>query len=618
MERIAGFIRFDQQLIEESTLEEQLASMKFTGGSHDATARASGVSFGVSCPGPGVGFVHCNKELGLICVAQIRFLETNDLRRRLSCSDDLSLPEILCLAYKKWGQELPTALDGEYALVVHDSKTQKVFACRDPLGACPLVYTFVASKYFAFASQVEGLLVLPDFEPTLDDEKIADFLLGDEGQGLSPEKTFYAQISVLGRGHSLTVKSDSINTSAYWSVQDSLEPYPADKAKYLYSLLEDSILRATTGFSKAGIALSGGVDSGGVWSILRYLIKSEQHSTLKEDGICLVSLLDRAGEANWEKAGIDSHFETFEGMKHVLSPPDSEEMFGPFHELLTQTVDPYDFQNTAWLFHILSCMKSSGVEVALTGTDGDMLCSGNPYLLADLFAKLHLAEAFRELAGLSKVYGVSQFKLLSVFGLLPLLPHALSKSIYDLRHKPSVGTLIHPEFVKHTDLQDRLQIAHLKRTRYTSANDKHASLFGGLLQAVRQRHDRIGSFFGIEVLSPLLSPELCRFCVSLPQQDKLYRGQTKKILREALAGVLDDSIRLQPNENRGVGAEFQTAYFKTFESQILGTIKKEQAVLSEFVSFDAVGSLVKSWQENPKERSEEPILRLYTLSKFLA
>lgn len=68
--------------------------------------------------------------------------------------------EILLPMYEKYGPEMFSMLDAEYALVIYDHKRKSLVAARDPIGIRPLFYGYPAEGEIVFASEAKNLVGL--------------------------------------------------------------------------------------------------------------------------------------------------------------------------------------------------------------------------------------------------------------------------------------------------------------------------------------------------------------------------------------------------------------------------------------------------------------------------
>lgn len=79
----------------------------------------------------------------------------------------------------------------------------------------------------------------------------------------------------------------------------------------------------------------------------------------------------------------------------------------------------------------------------------------------------------------------------------------------------------------------------LSKLNATLDNDFHRTL----LPSILKNFDRCSMAHGIEVRLPFMDYRLVSYAFSLPPEDKLGGGYTKRILREAMVGIMPESIR---------------------------------------------------------------------------
>lgn len=67
--------------------------------------------------------------------------------------------EVIIAAYQEWGEKCVLHFNGMFAFAIWDSRAEKLFIARDPLGIKPLYYA-QTKQGFAFASEIKALLTL--------------------------------------------------------------------------------------------------------------------------------------------------------------------------------------------------------------------------------------------------------------------------------------------------------------------------------------------------------------------------------------------------------------------------------------------------------------------------
>ena len=128
--------------------------------------------------------------------------------------------QLILEAYKKWDEECPEYLLGDFAFVIWDKRKKILFCARDHFGVKPFYYYYQANNFFAFGSEIKALLCLPQVPEKLNEVRIGDFLaLMMEDKTI----TTYKDILRLPPAHSMVVSQSGINLRCYWELDPNRE-----------------------------------------------------------------------------------------------------------------------------------------------------------------------------------------------------------------------------------------------------------------------------------------------------------------------------------------------------------------------------------------------------------
>ena len=164
-------------------------------------------------------------ETGLVITADARIDNRDEL------FDALSIPHparpgtpdgaLILKAYCKWGEDCPSHLLGAFAFAVWDKNEQSLFCARDHMGFKPFYY-YRSPRIFIFASEVNGVLSVPEVPRRLSEPAVAYYLTQNHEDR---EITFYEEILRLPSAHTLTARrTGKLKKSRYWTcspAQDS-------------------------------------------------------------------------------------------------------------------------------------------------------------------------------------------------------------------------------------------------------------------------------------------------------------------------------------------------------------------------------------------------------------
>jgi asparagine synthase (glutamine-hydrolysing) len=105
--------------------------------------------------------------------------------------------ELVLHAYETWGTASLGRIDGDFALVIWDTRKREVFCARDRLGIRSLHYSWDGSR-FVFASDLHAILALPGFAKRLNEGMLAEFLAAEFH---SCDETLWDGVLRLEAGH---------------------------------------------------------------------------------------------------------------------------------------------------------------------------------------------------------------------------------------------------------------------------------------------------------------------------------------------------------------------------------------------------------------------------------
>ncbi len=117
----------------------------------------------------------------------------------------------------------------------------------------------------------------------------------------------------------------------------------------------------------------------------------------------------------------------------------------------------------------------------------------------------------------------------------------------------------------------------------------------------------------LEARVPLLDHPLVEFAVGLPARLKRRDGTSKWILREAIAGLVPDSVFVQPK--RGFGVPL-ARWFREELSHRLDTLLRPERSVYEFVDRESVARLIREHRAGRRDHSQM-IWRVLVLDLWL-
>lgn len=534
--------------------------------------------------------------------------------------DSPSNADLLCGAWRKWGEEMWRHVTGDYALAAWDADTGQLTLARDRVGARPLFWTRT-EDFVAFASEPEALLALPGVSTSPNMDRVASWLVPafsfEDRAG-----TFYGAIRRVLPGTTLTFHGGGQPRERVCSsfvAQPPLTLAGPDEALELFSTAFDAAVRDAIDPGSTGVMLSGGIDSASV------------HASALRQGLPLQRLAVVADtvQAPGERENIDAMLRQSAGDAtaiHAACLWSHADMPRLLHEVFERA---HPIRNSMLLPMVIGQIASSaGIHAMLDGIDGDLVMNSPD----DYAGRLALAgqprHAWRESRAAArhntylKHRSAEHILARGLATLLEPTPLALLRSRFaDLHHgtRPFSGVL-HPSLVKSLHLRERtlerrLSLHRARLTRDWSAYLAWSWANPGFMRGMEGFDLTLGRF-GIDSRHPWCDGRVIDLFLRLPLDVVVREGWTKWIARKAYKPQLGRVA--WHSGKRHFGPAITRAVIKAGAEHVSDALADSERRLEEIIDPLALVHARREWSTHA-ERSEhvDLILSLVTLQRWL-
>ncbi len=213
-------------------------------------------------------------ESGLALASWARLDNREDLGRELDLRrplEETTDPQLILLAYRKWGVDCPQRLLGDFAFVVFDPAKKSAFLARDPLGVRPLSYR-LEDGFLRFAVSLSVFAHAPGWESDKNPDWMARYLIQ---HSYDPRTTPYRRVFKLPPGHRLLVGEEKDRMESYFHFRDDPPPARRRSAEWVEAYreaFEEAVRCRMRSAFPLGTENSGGLDSAGITACLAHLL----------------------------------------------------------------------------------------------------------------------------------------------------------------------------------------------------------------------------------------------------------------------------------------------------------------------------------------------------------
>lgn len=453
---------------------------------------------------------------------------------------------LVSLAFDKWGEEVCSHLEGDWALAAWDSRERRLLMARDACGNSSLYY-YEGNRFMAFASSLKALLALPGTAKGHDELSLVEVLVNWQHDA---ELTAYKGFRRLLGAQTLVVGPEGRSRiGRYWSAEGH-EPLRYRREEDYEEAFLEHYNRAVQGCLRTqrpvAAMLSSGRDSSSVVSLAARLLAFQGRTLtaytsvpcMPPDGARqhhlgnewdLAHAAARMAGANVRHIAIDAaDYRILQGMDHFLDIHDGPSCASGNHY---------------WLQAISETAARNGAGVVLTGQMGNATVSwgGNGSALLALLQGDPQTAMQLLLHAEQNPWQIMRRQVLKPL-LTPIL--RFSRRLKSPNGEPwREYSAVNPRMAAKLGLDRRMRAAGFDPT-YTISPlvDTQTLLFEPYYRVAFQIWSEMSAWHGVSFLDPTANLKLAEFLLRVPDSQFRRNGQDSSLFRRSLRGRLPERI----------------------------------------------------------------------------
>ena len=512
-----------------------------------------------------------NEDEHLLLVMDGRVDNFEELRRDLLARGallrDRSDAELVLRAYEVWGEDCPDRIIGEFVFFIWDARHQRLFGARDAAGTRHFYY-HAGKGWFAFASEIKGLLALGRIEPRLNESRLLDYLV-DEFDRDDEVGTFYQGIDRMPAGHAMSVTAQGIKTWRYWNPGNlpALEFASLEEcAEAFMAQLRVAVKCRLRSIGPVGAMLSGGLDSSSIVGLISKEFRADLTQPLKTFSLIRE---DRENCPDWRAIREMLKDDWLDPV--IITSALSSEVCRTYFDNIKNLNEPFALSQGFTDSLVFNAAREDGCRVVLDGMAGDLLFYSFDRSMDCILREMMLTQipAFHAACrrhgidkGFSRVLAWKSLRLVT-----PEKLRVVYRKLRDRRKlsgsKPGgapgdILNLLHRETARHylaTKYAQRQQAA----ANVKPGNDQaaHARNFtSGLLSFAHEVNGQLALSMGVEPRSPFSDRRVIEFAIRMPLAAKLCLPWYKHLMRNCMAGILPEDVRWRSDIGNHPGWKF--------------------------------------------------------------
>ena len=471
--------------------------------------------------------------------------------------------EVLLVSFIHWREKCVDKFNGIFAFAVWDTKEQTLFFARDRMGVKPLFF-YNYEKGLIFASEIKTLLCNPKVMPKIDEEGLMEIFF--IGPGRTPGQGIIKGVKELLPGeYAYFSKNNGLIRKKYWSLK--AKPFndnfnvAVEKTRYL---VMDAIKRQLVSDVPLCCFLSGGLDSSIISKIAAdYYVRNGkgQISTYSVDYVDNAKYFKKSlFQPNSDNEYIEIMINAIKS-KHNYVILENKALIKSLYEATLARDLPGMADIDSSLLLLCKEIKNE-FTVALSGECSDEIFGGYPWYHNKEILFSNTFPWARSLDIRKKI-----------------LKKGLLKNAEEYVQQKYLDT------INHTD----------KLSNENKINSRMREMFmlniNWFMQTLLDRKDRMSMYNGLEVRVPFCDYRIVEYAYNMPWETKAFKGREKGILREAMKGILPDSIVFR--KKSPYPKTHNPMYFALIKKEITKVLKNKNSILSQILDYNNIYEIME-------------------------
>lgn len=454
--------------------------------------------------------------------------------------------EVLLRTFAVWGEAALDKLRGMFAFVVWDKREKRLFAARDRFGIKPL-YLVQSPHGVAFASEIKQLLGLPGVNGRMNVARVHDFL--SAGIADHTSETMFDGVMQIRGGECISVETGKGHIEAtirrwYATTVPDIRLSEAEAAERFRAALTESVALHLRSDVPVGSCLSGGLDSSAIVCLMSEFMGSRKGGPK----VNTVSACYPEKSVD-EKPFMDEIVAHAETIPHFIYPR-AEDVFAKASDITWHQDEPFGSSSIFAQWCVFDEAKRAGIKVMLDGQGADEPLAGYhssfSYYTAGLIRQREYRMLLRTMRERKAFHGLPIADQLKTY-LLPALPGKLASALRGTRQAVVHHNWLDGDVLReHGNPKGALALASelLELPPVIDIRTLCMTLtYASNLQMLLHWEDRNSMAHSIEARVPFLDHPLVEFVLALGNDHKIVGGDTKRVLRTGMAGILPEKVR---------------------------------------------------------------------------
>lgn len=539
------------------------------------------------------------------------------LKLNKSVSQEYTDGQIMYHMIREYGKECFSMFLGTYSFFYYDINKKEAYLAADSVASRSIYYHYDKGVLY-FSTLLDPIIQVLNHNVEWNLRWINDYLaLNELAMYTESEETPYKDIFKLSPGKALVVTKEECDKITYYSPFSDIRYNKTDKEfreefTYLFRSCVEDTLRSEANTS---ILLSGGLDSNSVAALAAPYLDNKNEKLYSYTSIPEYQQDSDEGQyyIHNERALVEETASIFKNIEPSFIDCKGMNCWDFAEEIMSYFELPYKaLQNVIWMLEAMKQARNHDCRIMLTGQYGNTTISFGSFEIyfTTLLRKRKICELYKQVNAFNAIYHKGRR---FVYG--DLLKSLRKKKTKVKKEDMFSKVYVNKKLIDFYDTQERFKSKRYNMDidmKLTQDEYRPYMYNENALVQIGEIETKMSLMTGVLLRDPTRDRRLIEFCLRIPENQYVYNGVSRRLVREYLKGYVPDHIINDWAHKGRQSADMLDRINKTWPNIYPQCIKiTESKVAQKLLEVDMVKKQLYDYKDGFPKGSDFEVMKLF-------
>lgn len=540
----------------------------------------------------------------------------NKLGIKKSAHQEYTDGQIMYHMIREYGKESFPMFLGTYSFFYYDMNKGEAYLAADSVASRSIYYHYTKGILY-FSTLIDPIIQVLERNVEWNCRWINDYLaLNELGMYTECEETPYKNIFKVSPGKVLVLTKNRYEKITYYSPFSNIEYKKTDKEyrEEFIELFQSCVEDTLRSKENTSILLSGGLDSNTVAAFAAPFLERNNDKLYSYTSI--PEYQHESSEEQYyienERASVEKTAKFFGNIEPRFIECKDMNSWDFAEEIMSFFELPYKaLQNVIWMLEAMKQAKDENCRIMLTGQYGNTTISFGSFEIyfTTLLKKGKIFELYKQVNAFNAIYHKSRR-----FVYKDILKGVKKKNVQVTKDKMFNKVYVNKKLADHYNTEERFRNKgyNMDLNMKITLDEYRPYMYSeNALVQIGEIETKMSLMMGVLLRDPTRDRRIIEFCLRIPENQYVYNGVSRRLVREYLKGYVPDHILNDWAHKGKQSADMVDRINKNWSTIYPQCIKLTESKTAEYLlEIDRIKQQLNDYKDGFPEGSDFEVMKL--------